>query len=68
LSLFDKERPTEDVWLYFHATMAARGRVLMPTSGGYMGLVPYGTKQGDTIGKLLGGGAPVVLRQAGCKY
>jgi hypothetical protein len=66
LSFFDKERSTGDEWLYFHATMAARGRVLMLTSGGYIGLVPYGTREGDTIGILLGGGAPVVLRLAGC--
>jgi hypothetical protein len=66
LSFFDKERSTRDEWLYFHATMAARGRVLMLTSGGYIGLAPYGTKEADTIGILLGGGAPVVLRPAGC--
>jgi hypothetical protein len=66
LPLFDKERFTGDEWLYFHATMAARGRVLMLTCGGYMGLVPCGTVTGDTIGILLGGEAPVVLRPAGC--
>jgi hypothetical protein len=66
LSFFDKERSTGDEWLYFHPTMAARGRVIMLTSGGYIGLVPYGTREGDIIGILLGGGAPVVLRPAGC--
>jgi hypothetical protein len=62
--LFDKEGSTGDEWVYFHATMAARGRVLMLTSGGYMGLVPHGTREGDILGIFPGGGAPVVLRPA----
>jgi hypothetical protein len=64
LSFIDRESSTGDEWVYFHSTMAARGRVLMLTSGGYMGLVPHGTREGDIIGILIGGGAPVVLRLA----
>lgn len=45
--------------------MAARGRTLIFASGGYIGLVPGGTKKRDGIAVPLNGGAPVVLRPAG---
>ncbi|EXJ62832.1 hypothetical protein A1O7_03272 [Cladophialophora yegresii CBS 114405] len=60
-----KERIHGDQWLYFHATMAAQGRVFMLSSHGHTGLVPHGTRCGDRIAVLLGAGAPVVLRPVG---
>lgn len=39
---------------------------MMVSCGGYIGLVPHETRADDTIGILLGCGAPVVLRAASC--
>ncbi|OCT55020.1 hypothetical protein CLCR_02851 [Cladophialophora carrionii] len=60
-----KERVHGDQWLYFHATMAAQGRVFMLSTHGHTGLAPHGTRCGDRIAVLLGAGAPVVLRPVG---
>lgn len=39
-----------------------RGRVMVVTTTGYLGLAPYGTQEGDLVYVILGYGVPSVLR------
>lgn len=39
-----------------------RGRVLVTTTNGYVGLAPYGTREGDLVFMILGADVPFVLR------
>jgi Heterokaryon incompatibility protein (HET) len=46
-----------------HVTSVLSGRCFTMTSGGYMGLVPDGTKEGDIVCILMGCDVPLVLRE-----
>ncbi|KAF2135453.1 uncharacterized protein K452DRAFT_281500 [Aplosporella prunicola CBS 121167] len=54
---------------YYTSTMGvAVGRVLVLTSSGYMGLAPYGTRDGDIIFIMLGCDIPLMLRPSGDEF
>ncbi|KAK5136795.1 hypothetical protein LTR08_002091 [Meristemomyces frigidus] len=45
-----------------------RGRVLFASSTGFLGLVPYGTREGDVVFVIRGADVPYVLRSYGDAY